>query len=837
MSTDPQQSPPADLFDRLAALLVRRRWAVLITVLALTALAGWRVTKLELRTDFSELLPTKDPAVVVLHEMDRRMEGLSSVVVVIESPSRKANRRFVDEIVPKIEALKLPVIDSVAWGIKAEEAFIEHNKLLYPTLEDLERGYDKIQREITKRKNPLYVDLEEDDDTPTTQPTTQPTADGKSTKKPLVDSQEMEKRQKEILGKFPDRYYARADGKLYAVVVWLKSSLFGGSAGEEAADRIRAVAQSMGPTRYHPQMTFGLTGNVITSREERGALENDLVWATGLCLVLISLSIFVFYGRLSAVPFSSLPAVCAMILALGIAQLAFGYLNASTAFMGSIIVGNGINYAIIQMARYEEERRAGRAVPLAIAIALRSTWRATWIASVGAAVAYGSLIITRFRGFSQFGYIGGAGMILAWLVTMTLLPALWAIFDRRSAEQTVPRVKGFAFAAPIGRFVVRHPSLFLILAAALTAAAVYPIPRYAKDPFEYNFENLRNQRAREGEGEKLAGKLDPLFGRTLSPSFIVADRIDQVEQVRRSLRESDKRYKILGTVQTIFDFLPGSVEEQKRKLGVLARIRALIDKNKDAVDGKDRAELLKWRPPDDLRPLAPRDLPPNVKRYFLEKDGTIGRIVIYFAREDITVWDGHTQLNLASVVQNVKLAGGETVRSSGPAVIFAAMLSSITHDGPIVTLAAFLGVVLLVIIVLRKPSVIALVIGTLFLGVLWMVGGAAGWYVRINFLNFIALPITFGIGVDYAANLQTRYRLEGPGRVAETVAATGGAVVLCALTTIIGYGALLVADNYALRSFGIMAIFGEFACLTAAMLVLPAAMVALERRAARRAKA
>ena len=121
-------------------------------------------------------------------------------------------------------------------------------------------------------------------------------------------------------------------------------------------------------------------------------------------------------------------------------------------------------------------------------------------------------------------------------------------------------------------------------------------------------------------------------------------------------------------------------------------------------------------------------------------------------------------------------------------------------------------------------------LGTLAIGVLWMVG-AAGWGgVRVTFLNFIALPITFGIGVDYGINIYLRYQLEGRGRVGRAVRATGGAVALCSLTTMIGYGALLVADNQALRSFGKMAILGELACLAAAVAVMPAFLVWLERR-------
>src|SRR5437764_14489383 len=109
-----------------------------------------------------------------------------------------------------------------------------------------------------------------------------------------------------------------------------------------------------------------------------------------------------------------------------------------------------------------------------------------------------------------------------------------------------------------------------------------------------------------------------------------------------------------------------------------------------------------------------------------------------------------------------------------------------------------------------------------------MLGTAAWVGVRTHFLNFIALPITFGIGVDYGINIYLRYRLEGRGRIGYAVRATGGAVALCSLTTIIGYAALLVADNQALQSFGAMAILGELACLSAALIGMPAFLVWLQ---------
>ena len=107
------------------------------------------------------------------------------------------------------------------------------------------------------------------------------------------------------------------------------------------------------------------------------------------------------------------------------------------------------------------------------------------------------------------------------------------------------------------------------------------------------------------------------------------------------------------------------------------------------------------------------------------------------------------------------------------------------------------------------------------MGVLWMVGAAAHADLRLNFLNFIALPITFGIGCEYPFNIFDRSRLLG-GDVSGAVKRVGGAVTLCSFTTTVGYGSLLFADNQALQSFGRLAVSGEITTLLCAVLVLPA---------------
>src|SRR5262249_39637787 len=106
-----------------------------------------------------------------------------------------------------------------------------------------------------------------------------------------------------------------------------------------------------------------------------------------------------------------------------------------------------------------------------------------------------------------------------------------------------------------------------------------------------------------------------------------------------------------------------------------------------------------------------------------------------------------------------------------------------------------------------------------------------------NFFNFIALPITFGIGVDYAVNFIQRYDHDPRGGILGVLQNTGGAVILCSLTTTLGYLALLGSINQAIRGLGLLAVMGEVCCLLAAVLVLPAVLVWRERALAQKAGA
>ena len=176
-----------------------------------------------------------------------------------------------------------------------------------------------------------------------------------------------------------------------------------------------------------------------------------------------------------------------------------------------------------------------------------------------------------------------------------------------------------------------------------------------------------------------------------------------------------------------------------------------------------------------------------------ERDGSIGKTVLIYPRPSHALWEGPS---LVAFVDDMR-----ALAASGPGRDPHASLdhcrcpptfcdrSNMTAPSRAASRSAASS--WWCCILFRGKSTAFYVIGALTVGVLWLLAGAMLFKVKINFANFIAFPITFGIGVDYAVNVVSRYVEDGEKDVALAVRSTGSAVALCSLTTIIGYSSLV----------------------------------------------
>jgi predicted RND superfamily exporter protein len=803
MATPPAQTPTPSRFYRW---LVRNPVKILLVAAAIAAAGAAVASRLELKTAFVELLPSNDPGVVALARTQKRMGDLSLLLIGIHSPDYAANLRYAEALTSKLRAMPARVVSLATYDVKDLRAFYQRNKWLFVSEDNLEAIRDRLRDEISKRKNPLYVSLEEDE--------------------PIDQMQKRIGRKDNGLDdRFPNGIFASKDGQYVWIAALPPGGLFVEHAGEGLFKAAGELIRENPPASFHPEMRAELSGPIATAIAAREAVERDILSVTITCLLIVAISIGVYFRRLRAIPLTGIPATAGTVMAFATAELAFGYLNSSTAFLGSIIIGNGINYAIVLMSRYEEEMARGGDADLALHRALAGVWRGTLVASISASAAYASLMVTSFRGFYQFGVMGAVGSIFCWISTFTVLPALLVLLDGRGRAKHRKTQRPPIEFGPLARGLARHSGAVTAVVTVLAIAGVVGLRHFLQDPFEYDFRKLNAKLDTSDETKQFNRSLDKLFGRWPSPTIVLADSVDEAEPLKETIRRQDREIpskRTIGEIVTIYDMLPGPPDAQQRKLDLIAQIRKLThDPALAILNEKERADLAKIDPPADLRLLNPMDLPPFARRPFTETDGTVGRVLLVYPPEQgLSVWNGRDLLQMASVLQWLHLPNGKVIETSGSAVVFGAMIRSILRDGPVATMASLIAVLIIVAFTIRPARASLTALATLLLGVVWMVGGAGWARVHVTFLNFIALPITFGIGAEYALNVIARYREEHD--IQRAVISTGAAVALCSWTTIVGYGSLLAARNQALQGFGLMAILGEVSCLSAAIVALPA---------------
>jgi predicted RND superfamily exporter protein len=601
----------------------------------------------------------------------------------------------------------------------------------------------------------------------------------------------------------------------------------------ELIHRVRAdVAAQGGPARYGAGLRVGYSGDVAISAEEMAALVEDLTISFGLVGGVVILALVVFYGWRRAVPALFLPLFMGAAYAFALASLwPFGVseLNSNTAFLGSIIVGNGVNFGIIQLARYVEERRRGVTIERALEVALDATRKGTLSAALAAGVAYASLVAMQFRGFRQFGIIGGLGMLLVWAATFVLGPSLIAWLDGGNLIARRPAPKPRRLMTRVARFVVARPRAIALGAAALTVLAGWQLRRFGADSLEYDFSHLR-RRDTWVSGEGFWGKkMDTLMGRYLTPTAILTDSVAEARAVAAKLREAATHppmESMIASIRTYDDLLPLDQEAKADELEAIRR--KMTPKVRAHMSPEDAHHL------DDLLgagrtpPVKDADLPLALTTGLRERDGSHGRVVLVFPNPATSWWRGETIAGFVGALREIAKApvglGGRPARVAGGPPLTSDIIVSMRRDGPLASGLAFLGVVATVILIFRRGLATPFVIGSLLVGVVWLLGATLGFGIKINFVNFIAFPITFGIGVDYAVNVMARYLRDGKRDIAAAVRETGGAVGLCSFTTIVGYSSLLVAKNVGLFLFGLLAVLGELTCLTTAVIVLPAVL-------------
>ncbi|MGC4087205.1 MAG: MMPL family transporter [Polyangiaceae bacterium] len=834
-SSEPQAPSGREAwFERSIASYTRfalrhRNWILWASGL-LFAIGVAAATRLRVQGDFVELLPSESAAAQRFRAaLARKGGGDSTLVVIAQSADAQKNRDFIDQLQQRLQSLPPGLVKEIDAGPREARAYVERFFWLFLSPEQLSRAECELEQELA-RHSPGYLGIEEPcDDAPSVEKAEPAAGTGKQSRLGSLAA-EIERRVR-AEDRFPDGYYRTPDGQVYALVVRARRAGMGESSSDRLLHETERIARGLAASIGGVDVGFG--GDIPTAIAEREALLDDIGVVSVAAILLVFASIIAFFRSARALFYIGASVSVGTSLAFAVAWLAFGRLNAATSFLGSIIVGNGINYSIVYLSRYAEQRRAGLDLSQAVLDAALTCGRATGLSAMAASLAYLSLAATSFRGFSEFGLIGGVGMVLCWLSTFLLLPAFLARFDaaRGLSVQRQNRAPRRSLPGWLTQFSADHPRSTLLLGGLLFVAALWPVAHYLRDPWEYNFGRLRSQSSDRAGANHYSSLADRVFGSRGAPVLVLAENMTDAPGVARRAMALDQELnagKFLEKAETIYDRLGGEPAVVQEKLAALARIRGHVDTLAARATGEDLDALRKFRPRDDLSAPRIEELPKQLREPFTESNGRVGTPVFLTLNKGISQSRGENLLKISHLLEELRSPTGASLPNAGRATVFAEMIRAMEQDGPRATLLSLLAVAVVSLLGARSLSAALSVLGSLVLAVVWLLGIASLSDLRLNFLNFVALPLTFGIGVEYAINLQDRARAEGGVRAAGR--SVSGTVALCSLTTVFGYGALLFADNLALQSFGHYAILGELACLASALLVLPAALTLLQRR-------
>ena len=788
-------------YERIVHYVYHHHVGIILVSLALSAFSGFLASQLKIKADSADLLPDDYISVRELNRIKERVGGIGPLMVVITGDELTASIQFLNALADSLE--ESPLLSSVIRGRTEEVEFLSRNRLLYMDLADLQdvqrRVHDKIELEKLKR-SPLYIGFDDEED-------------------PL-DMSDLEAKYKHAdLKGFERDYYLTKEGNGVILRVYPTGVITDVKFTQRLLHNIRQTIDNIGPKRFHPSLDVTFSGSFKNASNQYNVVLQDLKSTALYAFLGVVLLISVYFRQLLSPLFIVLPLLMSLSWTFGLTWIVIGNLNQITVCLFAILFGLGIDFGIHIFARYREARRRGLTTEAALIETVCQTGSALTTTAVTTSVAFFSLLFSDFKGFSEFGFIVGAGIMFSLVAMLVVCPAFIVLVERlrliRLQQKSVPQ-----HLVRRGRYPVPHLTLFLGLLA--TGYSLYHLDELG---FEYDFKQLRP----DTQEETPRGSLPDELKETRSPAIVLTENRQQamavVAEVKRVMAVRGDSSTI-RSVKSVYSFLPDS---QHQKLAIIVDLRQVLDENEDLLDEGYRTRGDSLRGFLDVHELALEDLPEDLTKSFSSKEGKILSFVQINAA--VPLRDGRNAIAFADEVKVIQAADGKTYYASSAHIIFAEMLELMLDDAVQAVALTLLVVSIVLLIDLRSVLSVTLVLTPLLTALAWVTGFMYVFDFKVNIYNIVAFPTIIGMGIDNAVHVFHRYREAGVGSLRLVLRTTGMALLATTLTTMVGFAGLVPAHHPALYWIGIVSLLGLGSCFVTAVTLLPALLQLREGRA------
>lgn len=822
-------------------------------------------SRLELRNDFVELLPQHMPQVQMIRQVIDKTGGLGYQTVMVVSPDRQKNLDFLRDLRSKLLGLfwqqPLPFAEAIEnqrqrlkqilWRIgdyerypsvdlyqqislqieyfdreamveyafhRYEKQFFLDRRLLLVEQRDLEEIYRRIKKRIdyeVRRRQPGFIDLLGEDP-------------------PEIDLKDIENKYQKQIGTLPDSLEVKEGDLWYSALIMrprgIPTDLI---FSQTFVDRLQQTVAELKPQSYHAQMNVDYMGGFTANLREYNGIARDLqrsIFSTALLLLLLLLG---YFRRLRVLILIPLPLIVGMSVSFGFAWLSIGYLNTATGFIGALLLGLGIDYGIYWLDRYLREREEGYDVAEAIFRTHTRTGKALTTSTTTTAVAFLSLLLCRFTGFSQFGLITGVGILCCLLSILTVMPAMVTLMERK---RSITRARSMM---PTPKLYSPFPlALPLVLLTVVWLVASFSILH--KVPFEYNMKKLGFQEGGLLQQAERWKRFEKLFPQGMNPVVFLVDteeearkltaEIERRGQLDQKQRGADKPIAVKGAFSA-FTFVPQAQHEKQK---ILAKITDLLEEHdvEDIITDPQQKKLLDdYQRLLDAKPYTAEDLPDYLKRdLVIYKKGTReieGYLVVVISGLDLS--DGRQNQELNDILVDIQI-GQKRFDPSGEAIILAKLLRVIDLDSMIAILSSLLAVALLVFVDLRSLRLTLIALWPLLAGLFGVMLFLVLLDIRLSLFNMVVLPALLGIAIDAGVHTIHRYREKPELGTLGVQVELLGPITIASITTVISFATMITGEHLGLRSVGTLAVAGLLCCLFSAVILLPALMELIFRR-------
>jgi len=879
------------LLQKIAQLSVRRPWWVLGVALIITVISAIIMQNLELSMRWSDLMPEKDPRAVEFNRVLEKYKSASSVLIMFRGNEDQI-KAYAEKCAPEIADIKA-VVDTDEEALvrrvtlKEDISFLRDHGMMLSKKKDLENLED-MYRDIdlapllTGINNNLEKTYIYGKDERISKREKKDNAirylDGLKTllgvMEEYVDSSAVRSSQaifatdRLLIG---DPYFLSYDQH---TLMMLAQPTFPVTDTERSIVLCAKIDDILAKHAGEFQgVETGLTGALAMGRDEMRVMQSDMNYLTLIALILILLLFMVSFRMIIAPFLAILVLLVGVIWTAAFTTLTTGSLNIMTSMFAVILIGLGIDFSIHIISAFAENRGEGISISESTENTLLHSGPGITTGGLTTGIAFLTLTISESRGMSQFGLVGGIGVILCMIAAITVLPALLVLRERRKERKgkaSSYKPVTFKIMAEVGNGLARWRWVTLGVMVLLTGWFVYKATQLR---FDYDMLNIEPD-----DMESVVWYDSLLASFDMSPDYalVTSGSLDSI----RTYVNRAKDFSNIAWVDAVTEYVP-SQADQAQRADVIKRIRDSLEKNKTPTKidnnglevilkqldrlwmnvaemsdmayqaGQDRLEAKTYslvaNPADDSSPDYIKEL---MAKFKSEPQKTIAGLnrfqndyFDYFRKTAIGMAnpeiisvdslphdildrylsdDGSTYLvsmypeddvwNMDNLKAFSRQLQSISPKSTGTPSLFLAMIEIIGADGRRATVLALITILVLLFLDFRKIGFSLLAMVPLVSGAFWMAGIMSLSGMMLNVVNIMAIPMILGIGIDDGVHLIHRYRIEGRNKARLIFTSTGKAILLTSLTTMIGFGSLGFMKHKGMASMGILLFIGVGVC-------------------------